>query len=173
MIAYSAPAPRDAAALSAMAEQAFIDTFAHLYPPADLAAFLHDWMPVAKAAAQIADPAYAIRIARDAAGIVGYIKLGPLDFALPAGEPDPADASELHHLYVLARAQGAGVAQALMDWALAEARARGARRIYLSVFVDNHRAQRFYARHGFYEVGSHIFMVGNTADDDRIWRCDL
>jgi diamine N-acetyltransferase len=172
VIDYIQPTADDAAALSAMAEQAFTATFAHLYPPADLAVFLHDWMPVAKVTAQIVDPAYTIRLARDADGIIGYLKLGPIDFALPGGQPGDA-AIELHHLYVLARGQGSGVAQALMDWALAEARARGARHIYLSVFVDNYRAQRFYTRHGFYEVGKNIFMVGTVADDDRIWRCDL
>ena len=36
-----------------------------------------------------------------------------------------------------------------MDWALDEARRRGARQLYLSVFIDNHRARRFYERYGF------------------------
>lgn len=168
------PSATDAEAISAAAETSFKATFAHLYPPEDLASFLTGWMPPQKVAAQITDPEWAIRVVRDAAGAVaGYIKLGPVDFDLPEGEPDPADSIELHQLYLLPAAQGSGAATLLMDWALAEARARGKARVYLSVYIDNIRAQRFYARYGFHEIGKNAFRVGNTIDDDRIWRCDL
>ncbi|MEI9927299.1 MAG: GNAT family N-acetyltransferase [Sphingomonas sp.] len=72
-----------------------------------------------------------------------------------------------------ARGRAAGVAAPLMDWVLATARARGYARIVLSVFVDNLRAQRFYARYGFAEVGRYRFAVGEHLDDDRIWARDL
>ena len=85
----------------------------------------------------------------------------------------PADAIELHQLYVLAPWQGAGIADALMAWALAEARGGGAGEMVLSVFVDNHRARRFYARYGFVEIGRYAFMVGTHEDDDRIMRLTL
>jgi len=69
--------------------------------------------------------------------------------------------------------QGTGVARDLMDWAIAEARARGAEQLFLSVFVDNLRAQRFYARYGFVPVGTYAFMVGSHADEDIIMRAEL
>ena len=56
---------------------------------------------------------------------------------------------------------------------MAEARRRGARALYLSVFIDNHRAQRFYARYGFEAVGRYDFMVGTHADEDIIMRLKL
>ena len=43
----------------------------------------------------------------------------------------------------------------------------------LSVYVDNHRAHRFYQRYGFTEIGRYVFMVGEKADDDRILRLAL
>ena len=49
------------------------------------------------------------------------------------------------------------------------ARAEGATALYLTVYVDNLRAQRFYARYGFVEVGKYRFKVGEQYDDDRIW----
>ena len=49
------------------------------------------------------------------------------------------------------------------------ARARRGRDVPL-VFVDNHRARRFYARYGFEAVGRYDFMVGNHADEDIIMR---
>ena len=68
---------------------------------------------------------------------------------------------------------GAGLAVEMMDWVLAEARRRGAEAIYLSVFTDNVRAQRFYARYGFEAVGRYDFMVGTHADEDIIMRLKL
>ena len=60
-----------------------------------------------------------------------------------------------------------------MDWAIEEAKRRGAEQIYLSVFVDNHRARRFYDRYSFEAVGTYDFMVGTHADLDIIMRKQL
>ena len=60
-----------------------------------------------------------------------------------------------------------------MQWVMDEARTRGAEQLFLSVFVDNHRAQRFYARYGFEQVGTYAFMVGDHADEDLIMRALL
>jgi GNAT superfamily N-acetyltransferase len=68
---------------------------------------------------------------------------------------------------------GGGVARALMDWVLAEARGRGAEELYLSVFTENHRAKSFYARYGFEAIGPYVFMVGNQADEDVLMRAKL
>ena len=57
-----------------------------------------------------------------------------------------------------------------MDWALQQARERGAEQIWLSVFSENHRAKRFYERYGFADQGPYAFMVGNHADEDRLYR---
>ena len=58
----------------------------------------------------------------------------------------------------------------LMDWAIDEARRRGAEELYLTVYTDNHRARRFYERYGFEAVGRYDFMVGSHADEDVIMR---
>lgn len=167
------PASADADAISALAHRSFSATFAHLYSPHDLAEFLAGWNQPTQLAQQLADPDWAIRVWRDAEGIAGFIKMGPLDLPLPPRQCDEVAATELHQLYVESRAQGMGAAQALMGWALDWARAAGYARIYLSVFIDNHRAQAFYRRYGFAEVGCNPFRVGATIDDDRIWRLDL
>ena len=60
-----------------------------------------------------------------------------------------------------------------MDWAIATARARGAQDLFLSVYVDNHRARRFYERYGFERVGRYQFMVGAHADEDDLMRLAL
>lgn len=160
--------PADAAAIDAVFRDSFQATFAHLYAAEDLASFLARFT-VAGWAAELADPDFAFRVIADAEGIAGYCKLGPI--SLPAAPHGPA--IELRQLYLLDRAKGSGTAQALMDWALATARARGASELWLSVYVDNHRARRFYARYGFEDQGPYAFMVGNHADEDRLMRLAL
>ena len=60
-----------------------------------------------------------------------------------------------------------------MDWALDQAVRRRAEELYLTVYVDNHRARRFYDRYGFDAVGRYDFMVGSHADEDIIMRKSL
>jgi diamine N-acetyltransferase len=153
--------------LNAMARQCFVDTFVHLYNERDLTTFLGQAYGPEGLLKDLADPAYSWRAASDANRIVAYVKVGPL--GLPA--PEPLDgALELKQLYVLQPWQGAGIAAALMEWAIAEARSRGAPELYLAVFDHNHRAKRFYGRYGFEEVGRCGFQVGDQIDDDRMWR---
>jgi diamine N-acetyltransferase len=171
-IAIARPDDADAAALSAFAEAAFIATFGHIYAPEDLALFLADWNTPARLAAQFADPAWAIALVRDGEDIAGFAKLGPIDFELPAGH-SADNAIELHQLYLAESAKGSGIADALMRWAIGVARARGHAILYLSVFTENPRAQAFYRRYAFVDIGRNPFRVGNHIDEDRIWRLDL
>lgn len=61
---------------------------------------------------------------------------------------------ELTSLYVLASAQGTGVADALMDRALGKAPA------FLWVLAENPRARSFYRRHGFHDDVAPVAMDG-------------
>ena len=146
----------------------FCDTFAHLYSPEDLASFLDQFTP-ASWQAEYADPAFAFQLGEQDGAVVGYAKLGPVK--LP--HVDPNGAIELKQLYLLRQAHGTGLGQQLMDWVRAEARQRGAGRIGLSVWENNHRAQAFYRRYGFEDRGRYDFVVGNHTDHDRVWEATL
>lgn len=165
MIAYRDATVADAAVLDRIFDKTFCDTFAHLYAAEDLDAFLSsfgivDWE------AQLRDRAYAFRIAEADGIAVGYSKLGPLKLPIePQGR-----ALLLDQFYVLNAYHGTGIAQELMDWTIEEARRRTADELYLTVYVDNHRARRFYEHYGFEPVGRYDFMVGNHADEDVIMR---
>jgi GNAT superfamily N-acetyltransferase len=167
-ITYRAASVADAGAIDAIFRTSFCDTFAHLYRPEDLAAFLSKFTPEAWAE-ELRDPGYAFRIAEDEREPVGYVKLGPS--SLPVATDRPA--IELRQLYVLSSHLGSGVGAALMDWAVAEARRRSVEELYLTVYTGNHRARRFYARYGFEEVGPYAFMVGEQPDEDIIMRLRL
>ncbi len=143
----------------------FTGTFAHLYSERNLTTFLAQFTPEAWAG-EFADPRYAFRIGEIGGEPVGYIKIGPM--ALPVAPERMEGARELYQFYLLDAAKGSGLADDLMHWAVDKARQSGGAELFLSVFVDNHRARRFYERHGFDYVGPYQFMVGDQADEDVI-----
>ena len=159
----------DAAAIRAVYVESFDAIFRHLYAPADYDMFMAGHSEAAFAS-QIGDEAYAFRVAEAGGLMVGYCKLGPP--SLPY-DPEGRRCIELRQLYLLEAAKGTGVAAALMDWSFVEARRRGAEEMWLSVYSDNVRAQRLYARYGFEKAGEFDFMVGNHADHEFLYRLRL
>jgi ribosomal protein S18 acetylase RimI-like enzyme len=168
MITYRDATPADAAAIDGIFRSSFVDTFAHLYAPEDLASFFQSFTLEAWRE-ELGDPRYAFRIAEENGAAAGYAKLGPTTLPHVAHGPE----IELRQFYLLSAWKGQGIAAELMGWTLAEARRRGAQDIYLSVYIDNHRARRFYERYGFTYVGPYAFMVGNHADEDQVLRLSL
>ena len=160
--------PDDAASIAAIGRESFTETFGHLYTPANLAAFLanhneENWRR------ELADPDFVVRVGEAEGRTGAYAKLGPPSLPFEA----KGRAIELRQFYVLKPWHGTGAAQEMMAWVLDEARRRGAEELYLSVFIDNHRARRFYERYGFEPVGRYDFMVGTHADEDIIMRLRL
>lgn len=160
--------PADAVAVRDLYCRSFTATFAHLYPPEDLAGFL-DSCSEARFRDELASPDYAVHLAEAEGRLLGYCTLGPQDLGIALG---PAG-WVLRQLYLEDDAKGTGLADRLIHWAIDEARARGKAALYLTVWVENHRARRVYERHGFEEVGAYAFRVGTVVDDDRIMRLTL
>lgn len=158
----------DARELAAFASRTFVETFGHLYPSEDLAAFLAAKYGEAIQRAEMEEPGTRYQLALQGERIVGYVMMGGLDIKV-----DEPGALELHRLYVDSDVKGRGVAQALTDEVLRWAREHRAPALYLSVWENNTRAQAFYRRYGFEHVGEHKFMVGRVADRDFIWRLAL
>ena len=167
-VAFRDATPADAARLAQLGARTFTETFGQLYTPENLSAFLVNHSE-ARWREELSDPALSIRLGESDGMPVAYAKIGPptLPFE-PNGQP-----IELRQFYVLKRWHGQGTAHDLMDWAIAEATRRGAAELFLSVFVDNHRARRFYERYGFEAVGRYAFMVGKHADEDIVMRKQL
>ncbi|MEM9015038.1 MAG: GNAT family N-acetyltransferase, partial [Pseudomonadota bacterium] len=135
------------------------------YRPEDFRAFVDKHHSPSAYARLIADREHAVWLAtdRDGAG-VGYACAGPCNLPVP---DDPENAGELLRLYLLRETQGHGVGARLLKTALAWLDARFSD-IYLSVYAENHGAQRLYARFGFEKVHDYFFMVGSHADPEFI-----
>lgn len=167
MIDYRAATPEDADALAELGRTSFVDAFGHLYSAEDLNSFLESTYTPEIAAADIANPMRLFRLAESEGEMLGYCKLG-FDKSLDYDAGDRR-VVELKQLYLRGKQTGSGIGGALMDWALGEARARGADEVILSVWSENHGAQRFYRKHGFEKVGDTIFMVGNQRDEEFLF----
>ena len=159
--------PADAEGLAAIGAATFAETFAHLYPPRDLAAFLAEAYSVERARADLANPRKAAWLVEADGVAVGHALAGPCK--LPHPEVTPA-CGELDRLYLLKAHHGGGTGSRLLAETLAWLEKDGPRRLWIGVWSQNHGAQQLYARHGFAKVGTYDFVVGQTRDHEFIMR---
>jgi ribosomal protein S18 acetylase RimI-like enzyme len=161
----------DAAMLSAFGARTFFEAFASDNTPEDMEQHLRSaWRPELQSA-EIADPLLDTLLACDASG-------APAGFAqLRAGHAPAGVATrhaiELKRFYVDRPWQGRGLARQLMDAVIARALERGALELWLGVWERNQRAQAFYRKCGFRQVGTQIFVVGKDPQTDHVMLREL
>lgn len=163
--------PADAARLALLGGATFLHSFAHDHPGDALVAHVESYHSRAWYEAMLADSDCAAWILETALKApVGYAVLTP-----PAVDcPTEAGELELKRIYLLGPWQSGGWGAKLLQAVEAEARARGAKRLYLCVYKINAGAQRFYARNGFADTGySQLFRVGDIPFEDAIWAKSL
>lgn len=156
--------PADAACLSVLATQVFLDTYATQGIDADLA---HEARTV------YAQPVFSARLARpDVRLMVAERQRRLIGFAdLALGAPCPAagiDGLEVFRLYVQAPFHGQGVGRALMALAEHEARQHRQRCVWLTAWSGNHRALAFYTRLGFQDAGATAHVIEGRSYENRI-----
>jgi GNAT superfamily N-acetyltransferase len=154
----------DAEALAALGAETFVETFGHLYPPEDIAAFLGQAYTPSLYTGWASDPGFGLWIAESEGRAIGYALAGPCHLPHPAVTPD---CGELWRLYCRRETQGQGLGGRLLTLALDWLRRPG-RRLWLGVWSENLGAQRLYARYGFAKVGEYEFSVGETRDREFI-----
>lgn len=159
--------PMDAGALARISAETFTETFGHLYPPADLAAFLSENYAVDRIAAYLDDPGSAAWLVEVDGKPVGHALAGAC--GLPHPDVTPA-CGELKRLYLLKRWQGGGRGSRLLAAALAWLEAETSGDLWIGVWSQNLGAQRLYARMGFEKAGEYEFPVGATRDHEFILR---
>jgi ribosomal protein S18 acetylase RimI-like enzyme len=168
-LVYRTAGPADAFALAAMGRRCFEETFGPYFPAEDMALHLGRKFGHDALAAEYLDPALRIRMVEAEGAVMAWLKLAPMDLPVPH-EPH---ALEVRQLYVLEAWQGAGVAAALMAWAVETARAAGAPALYLCVWERGDRAIAFYRKQGFEIVGHAPFQLGTVHYQDPVMRLAL
>lgn len=155
----------DAAALAALAERTFRDTFAAVNTPDNMAAHAAASYGVEIQLAEIASERIRTLLVEDGGITTGYaqLRLGPAPDCVKTER-----AVELWRFYIDRDWIGRGLAPRLMDAVVAEAAALGRHTLWLGVWEHNPRAIAFYRKCGFVEIGAHTFQLGDDAQTDRI-----
>ena len=163
----------DAAALAELGRASFVAAFGHLYKPEDLAAFLAEYRTVEKFREHLVDPPTLIQVAEEDGRLAGYCLIVRDHRFDEQPEPRPERPVFVSQLYCAPEMTGHGLGAALLDWAIAQARAWNADALQLSVFSENFGAHRFYQRYGFVKVADIDFWVGNHRDDEFLYELKL
>ena len=156
----------DAAALAELARRTFLEAFAADNNPDDMALHVAQAYGPAQQHQELVDPDITTLVVEIDGQLAGYAQLrtGVTPECVTGEAP-----LEVWRFYVDQPWHGRGVAQALMRRIEMEAHQRGARTLWLGVWEGNRRAKAFYARNGFVDGGSHVFMLGTDAQTDRIF----
>lgn len=157
----------DAPLLAALAERTFREAFGAENRVLDMDLYCAVAFSAAIQAAEIADPKIDTLIARIEGDAVAYAQLRTAP--VPACVDDRR-AIELARFYVSREQHGRGIAQHLFAQVRAAAVARGADTIWLGVWEHNRRAQAFYRKVGFVDVGVQEFLLGTDRQRDRVMR---
>lgn len=161
----------DAEALAKISRDTFVETFGHMYTPADLAWHLeHSYAPGSYRDALDEQGAVAWLLEDDADDVQGYAFVGPC--GLPHDEVQAGDL-ELKRLYLRQSVQNGGWGARLFGEAEGWMRRNGPAAIWIGVWSGNDGAQRFYARHGYEKVGEYLYPVGEARDLEFILRKQL
>lgn len=162
--------PADAAALAEIAARTFRDTFAADNRAEDMD--LHEaeaYGPIQQGR-ELADQSMTTLLVQAGDTLAGGELAG---FAQLRRQPAPACVSgeapiELWRFYILNEWHGRGIAQELMRRVVSEAGDAGARTLWLGVWERNERAQAFYRKVGFADVGTTVFIVGADVQTERV-----
>lgn len=182
--------PDDASALALVAAATFLEAFTWMLPGRDLVAHCAKNHVASVYAGYLAQPNTRCILAEAGPfpgnqSPVGYTIL--CDPELPTLDTLPTDA-ELKRIYLLSRFRSSPVssappeiqippdrrpAEALLDLAIADARALQRTRLLLGVNDGNQRALHFYYRNGFAAIGTRTFNVGSLTCSDLILAKEL
>ena len=162
--------PEDAKTLQELSVRTYYETFAHMNTPEDMDAYLKKAYDIDKLRSELTDPNSTFYFLYSDEKLAGYMKLNET----PA-QTDINDIAslEIERIYVSSEFQGEGLGRYLMEQAICIATERKKKYAWLGVWEKNEKAIRFYKKNGFYEIGTHTFVMGEDVQTDYVMRKDL
>jgi ribosomal protein S18 acetylase RimI-like enzyme len=156
----------DASLLTELGKRSFYEAFSNQTSSQDMQAHLRSAFNKKEIENQLNDARSLFLIVETQPEPAGYA------FLFPTVLPDCIKASaaiQLVRFYLVKKYYGRGVGNALMQSCLEESRAHGYHSIWLSSWELNHRANAFYKKWHFKEVGRQKFTVGSDVQNDIIF----
>jgi ribosomal protein S18 acetylase RimI-like enzyme len=160
----------DAMLLAKLGAKTFHDAFAKDNTPENIRLYIEKSFSEKIQMNELSMPDIVFLIAEWEDAPVGYakLKMNSHDEAVKG-----AKVVEVERIYASQEYIGKGVGRELMKACINEARQRGCDSLWLGVWEKNQRAIEFYAKWGFQEVGTHIFMLGNDPQRDFVMELNL
>ncbi len=156
----------DALCLGVLATQVFLDTYAVAGISQAIAEEVESAFSTEVFAKIIGSSCSVITVAVKESALIGFAQttIGRKQPLAPDGEP-----AELDRLYVQEAFTHHGVGSALLKNHEALAAKRGAQVLWLSPWVGNQRALRFYAKHEYGDHGLVYFQMGPHKIENRVY----
>ena len=148
----------------------FYETFAHLNTVEDMQAYLDEAFEINKLRGELNNPDSDFFFLYFNDTLAGYLKLNE---APSQTDINDSSALEIERIYVASEFQGEGLGRYLMEQAIAIATERKKKYAWLGVWEKNEKAICFYMKNGFYEIGTHTFVMGEDVQTDYVMRKDL
>ncbi len=158
---------QDLSLLQAFSRKTYFDTFAAMNTEENMNAYLNSAYDLDVLGKELRNPnSYFFFLYADGQ-LAGYLKLNENDAQTDLYDPD---ALEIERIYVDKAYQRRGYGHFLMEYAITIAATRNKEYVWLGVWEKNERALQFYERHGFYEIGTHSFTMGDDVQTDYVMR---
>lgn len=159
----------DANLIAVLGSVTFYEAYFEQDAPADLANYCVESFAPEKIRQEIENTASTFFIAYHNGKSVGYAKLRDGEKADGVAE----NSIELQRIYTLERVWGKSVGEALLQNCFRHAKERGFKHIWLGVWEENIRAQKFYVKHSFHRVGTITFPYGETVGINLVLEREL
>lgn len=160
----------DAVLLSVLASTTFYEAYFEQDESHNLAAYIYQSFEPDHLRTELDDPSSTFFVAAVNGKAVGYARL----IAGSTTDGVTGDAIvELKRFYVLERLWKAGVGRQLLERCIEHSRQLGFDTLWLGVWEENLRAQRFYSKFGFRQVSTLVFPYGDVEGTNLVLQIDL
>lgn len=160
----------DAALISKLSQQTFIETFAADNTIENMDLFLEESFSNEILIKEVGVPQNIFLLAFDDEQPVGYAKLidGKNRIELSA-----AKSIEISRIYIVKKCIGKGIGKLMMKECIKIAIEKEKEMIWLGVWEQNKKAIDFYLKWGFHKFSTHIFNLGKDEQTDWLMKKSL
>ena len=156
----------DANCISALATQVYLNTYATEGIRPLLVREVNAQLSVVAISDLISQPATSFILVERAAHLIAFAQM---TFGATHERVTAKNTVELDRLYVHERFIAQGIGKALLNHVESLAASRGASALWLTAWVHNLRALRFYAAQGFVDVGMTMYRFEHEQHENRLF----
>ena len=160
----------DLETLCTISRKTYEQTFAPLTTPENMQIFLAKAFDLEKLLNELSDKNSSFYFLFQENELAGYLKVNETP---SQSDINDSQSLELERIFVKAEFQGKGLGQLLLEHAIQIAREKKKTYLWLGVWEKNKKALAFYQKNGFYQIGTHPYILGEDVQIDYILRRDL